>query len=48
MTYDERREIELYLNIIRQNAKRLERNVEMLQKALDKIPCHVKEEPSEG
>lgn len=40
MTYDERREIETYLDIVEKNSKRLERSVEMLKQALEKIPCH--------
>lgn len=44
MTYDERQEIEEYLSIIRKNCERLERSVEMMQKALGKIECKKKEE----
>lgn len=39
MTYDERREIEEYLTIIKKNCERLIRSVEMMQTALGKIEC---------
>lgn len=37
MTYDERREIEEYTDIIGKNIKRLERSIEMLREAIDKM-----------
>ena len=44
MTYDERLEIEEYLNIIKKNCERLERSIEMMRTALGKIECKNKEE----
>lgn len=43
MTYDERQEIELYLDIVKKNAERLVRSVEMMQDALGKMNCIIGE-----
>ena len=39
MTYDERQEIEVYLNIVKQNCERLLRSIELMQKELGKKEC---------
>lgn len=44
MTYDERQEIEEYMNIIRRNCERVLRSVDMMQAALGKIECKPKNE----
>lgn len=43
MTYDERQEIEQYLDIIEKNADRLLRSVNMMREALNKKECVIKE-----
>ena len=44
MTYDERQEIDLYMDIIKKNAERLIRSVNMLREAVDKKECVIKED----
>ena len=39
MTYDERREIGEYLDIVKKNCERLLRSIDMMQDALGKIAC---------
>lgn len=41
MTYDERQEIEEYLTIIDKNCQRLDRSVQMLKEAINKIHCEL-------
>lgn len=49
MTYDERREIEEYLDIVKKNANRLLHSVEMMQDAIGEMHCVIKsEEESEN
>lgn len=43
MTYDERREIDTYLDIVKKNAERLSRSVNMLQELVDKSECVIAE-----
>ena len=43
MTYDERQEIDQYMDIIEKNAERLIRSVNMLKEAVDKKECVIKE-----
>ena len=43
MTYDERQEIGIYLDIVKKNAERLVRSVEMMQDALGKMNCIIGE-----
>lgn len=43
MTYDERQEIDLYMDIIEKNAERLIRSVNMLRETVDKKECVIKE-----
>ena len=44
MTYDERQEIDLYMDIIEKNAERLIRSVNMLRETVDKKECVIKED----
>jgi len=44
MTYDERQEIDLYMDIIKKNAERLVRSVNMLRDTVDKKECVIKED----
>ena len=44
MTYDERQEIDLYMDIIEKNAERLIRSVNMLRETVDKKKCVIKED----
>jgi hypothetical protein len=44
MTYDERQEIDLYMDIIEKNAERLVRSVNMLKEAVNKKECVIKED----
>lgn len=44
MTYDERQEIDQYLDIIEKNAERLIRSVNMLRETVDKKECVIKED----
>lgn len=39
MTYDERREIAEWIDIVKRNCERTLRSIENLQDALGKIPC---------
>jgi len=41
MTYDERQEIETYLNIVKKNAERLLRSIDMMQEKLGKATCTI-------
>ena len=43
MTYDERQEIDQYLDIIEKNAERLIRSVNMLRDTVDRKVCVIKE-----
>lgn len=43
MTYDERQEIDQYMDIIEKNAERLIRSVRMLRETVDKKECVIKE-----
>ena len=43
MTYDERQEIDQYMDIIEKNAERLIRSVRMLKETVDKTECVIKE-----
>ena len=43
MTYDERQEIDQYMDIIEKNAERLIRSVNMLKEAVNKKECVIKE-----
>jgi cell division septum initiation protein DivIVA len=43
MTYDERQEIDQYLDIIEKNAERLIRSVNMLRDTVDRKECVIKE-----
>lgn len=43
MTYDERQEIDQYMDIIEKNAERLIRSVNMLKEAVDKKECVIEE-----
>ena len=43
MTYDERQEIDQYMDIIEKNAERLIRSVRMLRETVDKTECVIKE-----
>ena len=44
MTYAERQEIDLYMDIIEKNAERLIRSVNMLRETVDKKECVIKED----
>lgn len=44
MTYDERQEIDLYMDIIEKNAERLVRSVNMLRETVNKKECVIKED----
>ena len=41
MTYDERQEIEVYLDIVSKNAQRLQRSIDMLKDKIDKCKCQI-------
>lgn len=43
MTYDERQEIDQYMDIIEKNAERLIRSVRMLRETVDRKECVIKE-----
>lgn len=43
MTYDERQEIDQYMDIIEKNAERLIRSVKMLRETGDRKECVIKE-----
>ena len=43
MTYDERQEIDQYMDIIEKNAERLIRSVNMLRETVDRKECVIKE-----
>lgn len=47
MTYDERREIEDYILILKKNAEWLTRSIENLEAALKKMPCVSKQKGEE-
>ena len=42
MTYDERQEIEVYLDIIQKNCERLLRSIDMMRNKLGEIKCETK------
>lgn len=44
MTYDERQEIEVYFGILRKDIQRLSRCVDMMEAAVDKMQCVIKED----
>lgn len=43
MTYDERQEIDQYMDIIEKNVERLIRSVNMLRETVDRKECVIKE-----
>lgn len=43
MTYDERQEIDMYIDIAKKNAERLVRSLNVLREAVDKTECVIKE-----
>lgn len=46
MTYDERQEIETYLQIVEKNIDRLSRSEKMLREAIEKMNCDISEKSS--
>ncbi len=44
MTYDERREIEVYFGMLRKDIQRLSRCVDLMEAAVDKMQCVIKED----
>jgi len=44
MTYDERQEIEVYFEILRKDILRLSRGVDMMEAAINKMQCVIKED----
>lgn len=44
MTYDERQEIGVYFEMLRKDIQRLSRCVDLMEAAVDKIPCVIKED----
>lgn len=44
MTYDERLEIGQYLDIVKKNAQRLIRSIDIMQDALGNMKCTIKNE----
>jgi len=44
MTYDERQEIEVYFGMVRKDIQRLSRCVDMMEAAVNKMQCVIKED----
>ena len=44
MTYDERQEIEVYLGMLRKDIQRLNRCLDLMESAMNKMQCVIKED----